>query len=719
MTVHCLTMIEPYDPIADARVQVRLASASVREITGAMEQRWEPAMQAAPATSIRLSDGDLHTAVDLASARLPVSLRAARRSHPAIDRYYWPKAPVTIWASKAAGLEPWPVHFAGRVSSFSRDKDVLALACEVDDEPLRIDLLTRSYAGTGAAEGGADLKDRPKPLLIGRALNAEPVLIDAVNSVYQFSGYGPIEDVEALFERASDFGDATANFASYAALVAAAIPPGRWATCLAEGMVRLGAPAFGVITGDVRGHAVAGATPRLTGAVIEALARIAAVDADLIDHAAMLALDAEVPFTINLVLDAQANFLDTARRLALCCNYQAGVGLTGGLYLTRIGIQEDASLELHAQGRRMPQVVDTKELGVSAPYARTILGANRAWRVQTTEEIAFDGPLIDKGAYDDAATYRYGNLVTQPDQSQWLYINDAPTSGNDPPAWPGTSNAWWSNTKPPVMAADVTFAGGETVEDLKPAEAAADVTSYILAPQGAFETIVQCDYTGAVKAGQVDPRYVQFRLMRNGVDRTEDATWSLPSSTGTWGGSLSNTAGTKGRLNVTSLTSNSILQIQAVLDGATRPATHQLTRQVDASPSSGSGGGSSASGSINATIVGNTMAAASDELTVTVGSGGNVQLSGDYTFTANNNSGVRDVYARWYKWNGSAYIAIGTEVICDASFVAAGFQEGYGGISLNDTGNTAGSSQKYRLYIRGSNSANSYYPSGSVSAVAS
>src|SRR3546814_21155310 len=50
--------------------------------------------------------------------------------------------------------------------------------------------------------------------------------------------------------------------------------------------------------------------------------------------------------------------------------------------------------------------------------------------------------------------YRKGHLVWLLDKSSWLYINAVPTSGNAPPAWPTTSNAYWQNMTPPSIASD-------------------------------------------------------------------------------------------------------------------------------------------------------------------------------------------------------------------------------------------------------------------------
>jgi hypothetical protein len=253
-------------------------------------------------------------------------------------------------------------------------------------------------------------------------------------------------------------------------------------------------------------------------------------------------------------------------------------------------------------------------------------------------------------------------------------------------------------------------------------EPGADVTSLIQA-QGGPETIVEFTYSGTVKAGQVNPRYVQFRLIRNGVDVSESATWSGSVISGTITATLSNSTGTKGLLNITADTTDAVLEITAVYQGATRVARHKVTKQVDPPPQSGGGGsgsGGSASGSITGTVSGTTMTAVGDELTVVVGSGGTVSLSADYEFSADNTTGSRTMAGRWEKWNGSAYVAIGSgDVAAASSYFANDALNGYGALYLDDTGNTNGSTQKYRFYAKGTSSSTNYYIFGDCSAVAS
>lgn len=468
MALACLITIQPLDIDSGARVPVRVCSAQDRAITGLNGVVWEPAITALPSLTMNLWNGDFKSPVDPGNASFSINMETVKQSVPMADRYYWQGAPVEIRAEQIGAAWPWTVRFSGVVGSASRKKQSLSITANVDTSGFSKNVLTGSYAGTGGVEGGSDIKNRLKPLILGYARNVEPVLINADYSIYQFSAYGPIEGVTGLFERGSAFGSPVADYADYAALLAATIPAGQWGTCLAQGLIRLGAPAYGVITGDVKGYKVAGSTPRLTGAIIKALATIAGVSSGTLNTASLDALDAAVPFTVNIVLSDQVTFIDIANQMALACNAQAGISLTGSYFVTPVNLSSAAALTLDAQGRALPQVVSSDELEVSVPYWKTIMGANRSWRVHTADEIAFSASLIDRGLYSATETYREGNIVTLEDGSQWIYTNSVASAGNAPPAWPIPSNDWWKNSVPPTSAANLTYADGQTLQSLQP-----------------------------------------------------------------------------------------------------------------------------------------------------------------------------------------------------------------------------------------------------------
>lgn len=439
-----LAELTPLDTVAGTRVTLRAASSDDPQITGLNDQRWWPAIPSdgMPTLTMRLFDGDFTSDVDTGGASFAVLIDKLARLDANARRFLWAGAGVKLWAGESgAAWGAWTQIFDGKVERFSAEANRVGLQARVNTEPFEKPVLIATYAGTGGIEGGADLKNKPKPWVFGRALNVEPVLIDAVNSVFQFSAYGPIQAINALYERASDFGASIGDYASYAALVAATIPRGRWGTCLASGLVRLGAPPYGVVTGDVDGDKPSGIWLRKTGEIISRIATNAGISSGLIDSASLAALDAAVPYNVNIVVDEQASVLDLARRLAKPCNAQAGISLLGKLFAVRVAIGSPA-LTLDAQGRRLPAVISSAEADVSPPYWRIEMAAQRSWRVHTYDEIATEAALVDRGAYSGTETYREGNIVQDQD-STWLYTNPTATAGNAPPTLPTTSNAYW------------------------------------------------------------------------------------------------------------------------------------------------------------------------------------------------------------------------------------------------------------------------------------
>ena len=401
MPIATLVKVSPMDTATGSRVDIYLSNMGDADmgarVNGLGGNVWVPALTTSPVLSMRTWNGDFTAAVEPGEARLAFTLGPVKRRVPAVETLYWAGAPIEVYAEEVGTAWPWTARFAGNVRDYAGSKRKWTLTAAVDERKFARNVLTASYFGTGGIEGGGSLKGKVKPLVLGWATNVEPVLIDAVNNVYQFSGYGPIEGVTTLYERGSAFPASTGDYASYSALVAATIPNGGWATSLAYGLIRLGAPQYGVITGDVKGHKVGASTPRLPGAVISALATIAGVSTGDLNTTSLTAFDTGVPYPINLFIDGQVEFADMAREIALSCNWVAGISLKGKFFAAPVSLTPAAAVTLNAQGSAKPQVLETSEKSVSLPYWKTVLGAQRVWRVHSADEIAFTEELAVTG----------------------------------------------------------------------------------------------------------------------------------------------------------------------------------------------------------------------------------------------------------------------------------------------------------------------------------
>jgi len=436
--MHILAELQPLDPVTGLRVTLRASSAQLREITGLNGARWWPAITRKPSIGLQTFEGDFSSSIEPGGASLQIALDRLERLDGNSRRFIWAGAPIKIYSGDIGDAWPWTTEFVGRTDKFQAEANRLSVSAKVDDEPFQKEVLYLSYAGTTGLEGGADLKGKPKPWAFGACKNVEPVLIDAINSVFQVSAYGAIKAVPYLYERGASLGGSVGDYATYAALVAASIPEGRWGTCLAQGLVRTGAPPYGIITIDVEGDFSGSVWRRKPGAILQRIAATLSVAGSAIDTTSLNAWDtalASLPAggNINLFLSSQEKLLDLAQRLALGCNYQAGVSLVGQLFAVKPVIGSP-TMTLDARGRQKPRVSGVLESDVSPPYSKIQMGGNRSWRVHSFDEIAFQATLVEKGNYSASETYREGNIVYQTaDGARYVYINPVATSGNAPP----------------------------------------------------------------------------------------------------------------------------------------------------------------------------------------------------------------------------------------------------------------------------------------------
>jgi hypothetical protein len=450
--------LSPIDPGTNSRVTVRLCASQDEASTGAVGEIWWPAMITQPVIQARFFDGDFSSAVDAPSASFDVRLDVliASGQFPRVQRYDWAGAECRLQRLSGGSLVDVALML---VDSFASEDMALGLRLVAARDLFDADVLRSTYAGTTGAEGGADLKGQLKPWVFGRALNVEPVFIDQIDNVFQVSGYGAVQAISTVYERGSSFGASVGNFANYAALVAANIPEGRWGTCHAQGMFRLGAPPAGVITCDVDGDNVGGFLRR-TGAILSQIAtRIGLVDK--VTSSSMTALDTAVARNVNIVIREQTSFMELAQRMLAPCNAVGSVSPAGRLIASRVSFGSE-QFTLDAQGREMPPVLGMARQNTQPPYKRIQMGGARSWRVHTFDEIAFFADLIDRGLYAGAEVYREGNIVDSADKSRWLYVNPTASSGNAPPTWPTASNSYWQNIAPPLAPSAIGIEAGAT-----------------------------------------------------------------------------------------------------------------------------------------------------------------------------------------------------------------------------------------------------------------
>lgn len=206
------------------------------------------------------------------------------------------------------------------------------------------------------------------------------------------------------------------------------------------------------------------------------------------------------------------------------------------------------------------------------------------------------------------------------------------------------------------------------------------------------------------------PKSFSLTASRGNSNITAAGTWSRTSTSG-----VTCTIGAStGTLNITALSASDVrLPIMFAYAGITRSATIHIIRQDDPPTSSGGSGGTGGTSASTTTLADTTGTtydptnAISDSLTVTAGSGGQVQCDAPVSFTrVTSSDGQTGAYGKW-QWRVPAglWADIATEVQESATAIndavnLANERNGTLSVTHTKTGLVSGSSYEFRFLWR-------------------
>jgi len=211
--------------------------------------------------------------------------------------------------------------------------NTIRLRARMRSTELELPFLTATYAGTtlsaGATiEGDATLKGQLKPMCFGTCPHVPGKPVNPFNLIWQFAANpGGVSSIVVY-----DGGlvlTATSDYPNLAALLAATIPNGSYATCVALGIARLGWAPDKTVTADV----VEGATAALRSAsricqrILDLVPNIGTAD---MDAAGFTAFHTAAPAEVCLYVDSD---LSTANLLA-----DVAESVLGAILPTYLGI---------------------------------------------------------------------------------------------------------------------------------------------------------------------------------------------------------------------------------------------------------------------------------------------------------------------------------------------------------------------------------------------
>ena len=196
----------------------------------------------------------------------------------------------------------------GTVARLAFSDDEVSVVLRDPLEPLRSPHPMETYAGDNVLPNGLegtqdDIAGEPKPLVLGEARNAQPVLVNTALLIYQVSSLADCT-IQAVYDKGVALNNGGA-YSSLAQLQSTAPAPGTFRAY--QGYVRLGDNATGTLTVDAEQ-----ADPR-AGAVAQALATARGYTLHASDVTALNAYGA-----VRFYITTQTNTLDLLDRIAEC-----------------------------------------------------------------------------------------------------------------------------------------------------------------------------------------------------------------------------------------------------------------------------------------------------------------------------------------------------------------------------------------------------------------
>lgn len=289
------------------------------------------------------------------------------------------------------------------LSATKWNADTETLTITLRDNSYRFDVPAQPdvYLGTGNLEGTTDLDKKRIPIAVGRYSYVTPAPVIPAEKIYQVS-FRSVEEITAVYDGGVVL-TFTADYATLALLRAATLIAGQYATCLAEGLFRLGGSSFKQVTVTGKGDNVGGYV-ETTADVVRRLINIAAdvTDPGDFDTGAFDLLNAQQPAPVGYYLDYNSNesLRDVAGKLmggiGGWCGYEPRTAL---IYVRRFAAPGIAPSEFYKEIDLIDFAMEPLPGAVDPPPRRFRVAYNRNWTIQTDifGEVSENDP--DRAAY--------------------------------------------------------------------------------------------------------------------------------------------------------------------------------------------------------------------------------------------------------------------------------------------------------------------------------
>ena len=281
------------------------------------------------------------------------------------------------------------------------------------------------YGGAGGTDGDSSLAGRLKPYAVGYCFNVTPVMVNATALIIQVSR-SSVNAVSAVYDGRAPLTPA-GDFATYAALAAATVAGGTYATCLAAGLFRLGsAPVYGItadVVGDndtVNGLGAPTSRGKIVRRIAAGLGPVRLSDSEQIDFAAFNDFENKQPAPCGWYWDG-ASEISKAAAIAEVLGGVCGWWLMRPNGQLAIGQAEDPASYAPTLTLTYPDRLGEPTITDTLPPRRaTYIGYRRNYTVQTQDKLAGSVSQVDALTYAQETQYSGGI-------DQWR-ANNYPTS---------------------------------------------------------------------------------------------------------------------------------------------------------------------------------------------------------------------------------------------------------------------------------------------------
>jgi len=182
---------------------------------------------------------------------------------------------------------------------------------------LQVPMLPNHYAGTNSLPNGIegtanDIKGQVKPRLYGRVYNIAPPCVNTSLLIYQVSDRA-VDDISAVYDRGASVTKGS-DYATNALLQAATVTSGTYATCMAEGLFRLGSAPAGLITADATEYVYG--SYNTAGQILKRMALDAGVPSGSISGSDVAAMDVSNSAALGIWVNDASTFVDAMDQIA-------------------------------------------------------------------------------------------------------------------------------------------------------------------------------------------------------------------------------------------------------------------------------------------------------------------------------------------------------------------------------------------------------------------